>query len=143
MTETPVSRSGLDIPEGSANADTVPETKLIDTGAEDARNPVPVASTGQGGDESAQGDSLTGAATPQAVPAADATDQSASTQPPAENAPVNEPDPGASQADGTTPVSEQPVSDSPDQAGVTQPDGSTVTDTDGQTTDTTGQTEGT
>ena len=38
MTESQ-SRSGLDLPEGSANADKVEETGLVDTNADDARNP--------------------------------------------------------------------------------------------------------
>ena len=35
-----VTRSGLDMPEGSANADQVEETGLVDTNADDHREPV-------------------------------------------------------------------------------------------------------
>jgi hypothetical protein len=39
MTKSDLSRSGLDMPEGSANADQVEETGLVDTNADSHRNP--------------------------------------------------------------------------------------------------------
>jgi hypothetical protein len=53
MTESSdLSRSGLDMPEGSANADKVDETGLVDTNADGARNPV---DSGDGGGDGGDG----------------------------------------------------------------------------------------
>ena len=55
-------RSGLDMPEGSANADQVEETTLVDTNADDHRNevgedaPPPEGGEGEGGDGSGEGE---------------------------------------------------------------------------------------